>query len=157
MRLTIQIQDDTADLYRGYCRPNQPLEELLSIQLERFSQANPKERFLLLPPLERGQIEQVIGVPISTPAMLVKRVADLGSIKLGAIQLRFSMASLREIRRRAASFRQSPQAYTAQVVSGVLERFFDLPGLAKGPDSMPEAVPEPAPLSGTVESSVEEK
>ena len=161
MRLTIQIPDDTADLYRSYCRPNQPLEDLLAIQLERFSQANPKERFLLLPPLERGQIEKIINCPISTPAMLVKRVTDLGSIRLGAIQLRFSMAALREIKRRALSFRQTPQEYTALVVNQILERFLDLPGLAKGPftaeadQAMLEGA-APAGLSGTVGSSIEE-
>lgn len=162
MRVTIQISDDTADLYRSYCRANQPLEDLIAIQLERFSPANPKERFLLLPPLERGQIEKIINCPISTPAMLVKRVADLGSIRLGAIQLRFSMPALREIKRRALSFRQTPQEYTSQVVNTILERFLELPGLAKGPfiqeadQAMLEAAP-PAGLSATAGSSLEEE
>jgi hypothetical protein len=133
MRVQLTIPDETAELYKSYCRSNQPLEEILVIQLERFSQANPKERWLLLPPLERGQIEKIIGVPISTPPMLVKRIMDLGSVKLGAIQLRFSIGQLREIRRRALSFRKTPQEYTAEVIASILERFHDLPGFTKGP------------------------
>lgn len=136
MRLTLDLPDDLAAVYQEYCRANQPLEELLVVQLHKFRLASPKDRFLLLPPAARARLEEIIGIPLTTADVLVRRVDALGVIRLGNIRLNFTMPQLREIKRRADLFGRTAEEYTAELVRVICERMLDLPAEAGLPPAL---------------------
>jgi hypothetical protein len=125
VKLQIQLPDEVAEKYAARLRPSQTLDQVLAIQLERFADADPRDRILLVLPVERAQLEALTThLPLTSAADLVKRVEELAELSVGRIRFRFTPKQWNELKHRAERWRMTPKQFAEKIVRQLEEGFF---------------------------------
>lgn len=124
-KITITLSDELAELYQGYLLPGALLEALLVRQLEKFKDADPRNRFIVVRPDTRIELEKVLyGGHLLDDRDLVKKVKNLASIKIGHVELLPSPAQMRDLERRATKNNRSPQEEAEVTFKKMAQMFF---------------------------------
>ncbi len=125
MRVEIEIPDEEAALYERYTTTTKPaLTDVLAYQLSRFSSVNPKERWLLISPEDRREVERALGeLSVSNGAMLVRRIKAHASVHLGKRQIMLSAGQLREIEARAKRNGKDPQVELDRLLAEIMRDY----------------------------------
>jgi hypothetical protein len=126
MRISIQLDDDVAQLYQVRLRPGQELEQVLQVQLARFASVDPHDRVLILSAEIRRQLEELTTrMPLTKAEDLVGRVAALAELSIGRIRFRWTPAQWRQLKEKAARWNVTPTIYAERIVREIEEQFFD--------------------------------
>lgn len=132
MRLTISISDDLFDTYATRAaKVNERSgvvvtpEELIVTQLEKFAGIDPAERTLIIPAVERRQLEEILhGGHLQSADDLVKKVDKLARLEIGEVRLDFTPGQLSELRRYASRNRKTFEQVMQETVTAIGTQFF---------------------------------
>jgi hypothetical protein len=145
MKVTLTLPDDAVEKYQSRLRPTQSLEQVLTLQLLRFANVDPRDRIIIIGPEERGQLEEATTrLPLTTAADLVKRVQALAEVSIGQVRFRWTPRQYAELKAKAERWGMPVRDYAEKVVRQIEEGFFSetpKPGqiVEPSPDAAKEA------------------
>lgn len=157
MKITLQLSDEVAEVYSSRLRPNQSLDQILRIQLERFQEIDPRDRVLIVLPPERSRLEELTTrLPLTTIADLIQRVEALAELSIGGIRFLWTPRQYAELKDKAERWRMTPRQYAERIVRQLEEQFFSAAPrptdniveeeeAAPAPQSQPQPQAQPQP------------
>jgi len=127
--MQISIPDDLYAKYQDAAKQaRKPTGALLIQQLDRFVDAPPTRRAIILSGESLEEIDRLLGAGSTLSAeALIQAVKRWAGISIGDIRLHFSPAQLQEIAIRAKKQGKSPEAVCQDIVDQLAHEFFYQP------------------------------
>ena len=127
MKLTISVDDEVgeklkaqADLPRA-----RTVEAEVTDRLRRFMDADRNKRLILLSNEQRQEIEQIVGATLDGPEDLIRRVKNMGCVRIGTVERVLSDGEMTRLKEQAQFQGMTVEAYSLMVINEAFDRFFD--------------------------------
>jgi hypothetical protein len=119
MILTIRIPDETAQEYSKY---GKDLAKTLEKQLERFKDANPADRTVVLASATRQALEKLFERPIEDQDLLIRWVGELLSAKIGPVEVHLNEGQKKRLLDEAKFYQTEPSVLLRKKILEGLSR-----------------------------------
>lgn len=123
MKLTISIPDELYEKLKTCNKKDWPVEKTAADLLAAFP-LDLRDRYLLLTPTERKELERILACPIYEAKELIKRVANRASVTIGHVRLSPTDAQMHRLAARAKANNKTPEQEANEVFQSIAANFF---------------------------------
>lgn len=127
MKVTLSVPDETYDTLRKQAKDKTEkgvASEILA-RIERFKDAPPSDRVLVLQAPERRQLERLFQTTLGSVEDLISKVRRLCSVSFGTVEVPFTYDELIRLREQAEFHGWTPEQFVTMVSSELKDRFFE--------------------------------